>query len=163
MADDKELKMTVGKALGKVPSGVFVLTVGTGADAVAMLASWVQQAAFDPPAITVAVSKDRHVGAALKQHRLFALSVVAEGDKQLMKKYARGINAGEDSFAGIRTAETPGGVTYPADALAYMECEVITVCDFGGDHELFVACVRDGRVLTDGTSFVHLRGNGFHY
>lgn len=161
--DDKELRLTVGKALGKVPSGVFVLTAGRGAEAVAMLASWVQQASFDPPAVTVAVAKERHVGPALKATRVFALSVLGEGDAPLMKKYARGVNEGEDPFLGMRTAESSGGVTYLADALAYMECEVISVCEFGGGHELFVARVRDGRVLKDGASFVHLRGNGFHY
>jgi flavin reductase (DIM6/NTAB) family NADH-FMN oxidoreductase RutF len=163
MKDEKEMRLTVGKALGRVPSGVFVLTSGSGAGAVAMLASWVQQAGFEPPAVSVAVAKERSVGPVLKERGAFVLSVVGEGDTGLMKKYARGVRPGEDPFAGMRTALTAGGATYLADALAYLECEVLTICDYGGDHDVFVARVRDGRVLKDGASFVHLRGNGFHY
>ena len=41
--------------------------------------------------------------------------------------------------------------------------ELITVSDFGGDHEIHVARVTAGQVLREGKSFSHLRGNGFHY
>jgi flavin reductase (DIM6/NTAB) family NADH-FMN oxidoreductase RutF len=163
MAVGEELKKTVGKALGRIPSGVFVLTAGRGEGAVAMLASWVQQAGFEPPAVTVAVGKDRHAAGVMKDGGKFALSVVGEGDTGLMKKYARGVREGEDPFAGVATAETPGGVTVLADALAWLECEVMSVCEFGGDHEVFVARVTAGKALKEGASFTHLRGNGFHY
>jgi len=39
-------------ALGKVPSGLFVLTAKQGDAETAMLASWVQQCSFDPPQLT---------------------------------------------------------------------------------------------------------------
>ena len=55
-AKHEELRNTVGKALGRVPSGVFVLTASdTDHRRYAMLASWVQQAAFDPPAVCLAI------------------------------------------------------------------------------------------------------------
>jgi flavin reductase (DIM6/NTAB) family NADH-FMN oxidoreductase RutF len=63
-----------------------------------------------------------------------------------MKKYARGVRAGEDPFAGMRTAETAGGATYLADALAYLECEVQDRHP-AGDHELVVGRVVGGRLL----------------
>ena len=43
--------------LGRVPSGIFILTVGTGDRATGMLASWVMQAGFEPPMVTVAVKQ----------------------------------------------------------------------------------------------------------
>ncbi|MBC8108463.1 MAG: hypothetical protein H7Z14_17895, partial [Anaerolineae bacterium] len=46
-----EQKLPIGKALGRIPSGVFVLTAAHAGERMAMLASWVQQAAFEPPAI----------------------------------------------------------------------------------------------------------------
>jgi flavin reductase (DIM6/NTAB) family NADH-FMN oxidoreductase RutF len=159
----EDLKATVGRALGRIPSGVFVLTAGRGATGVAMLGSWVQQASFAPPAVSVAVAKGRPFAAEVRDRRLFALSIIGETDAALMKKYARGVDPGEDPFAGLNTADTPGGVTYLADALAYLECELLTACDYGGDHELLVARVTAGRLLKDGPSFTHLRGNGFHY
>lgn len=163
MQKSDELKMTVGRALGRIPSGVFVLTTGSGPKAAAMLASWVQQASFAPPCVSVAVAKDRFLGPALRENRVFALSVVGEHDAHLMKKYARGLKPGEDAFAGIDTTLAPGGSVVLADALAYLECELLTVCDFGSDHDLFVARVTAGQLLKEGQAFSHQRGNGFHY
>jgi len=160
----EHVKQTIGKALGRVPSGVYILTTTHEGQPLAMMASWVQQASFQPPAVSVAVAKDRPLAAALRDSgATFALSVLADGDHALMKKYARGIPAGADPFDGVKTRKTPGGATVLSDALSYLECRVTTVCTFGGDHDLYVAEVTAGELLRDGHSFMHVRGNGFHY
>jgi flavin reductase (DIM6/NTAB) family NADH-FMN oxidoreductase RutF len=159
----EHLRATVGRALGRVPSGVYILTARHGDTPAAMMVSWVQQASFQPPAVSVAVQKDRPVREMIHASRSFALAVVGEGDTSLMKKYARGIAPGEDPFEGVDVIQTPGGMTVPSAALAWLECAVQSVCDFGGDHELVVARVTDGALLREGASFTHLRGNGFHY
>ncbi len=97
-----EVKLAIGKALGKIPSGIHILTTGQGTAALAMLASWVQQAGFDPPAVTVAVAKGRPAGAAIHQNQAFVLSILAEGDKELLKKYARGLRRGRIRLRGCR-------------------------------------------------------------
>ena len=51
----EHLKATVGRALGRLPSGVFIMSARHGGESIAMMVSWVQQAAFDPPALSVAV------------------------------------------------------------------------------------------------------------
>ena len=157
------LKNTVGRALGRVPSGVYILTAHHDGQDAAMMVSWVQQASFQPPAVSVAVQKDRPVRQMIHASRSFALAVVGEGDTSLMKKYARGIPPGHDPFEGVEVIRTPGGLTVPAAALAWLECAVQSVCEFEGDHELVVARVTDGALLREGASFTHLRGNGFHY
>src|SRR5215208_979195 len=98
-----EFKHTVGKAIGRIPSGVFILTAAAGdkGDATAMMASWVQQVAFDPPALSVAVAKGRVIGDMIRASKKFSLSIIPEGDTMLMKRYARGIKPGEDAFAGV--------------------------------------------------------------
>jgi flavin reductase (DIM6/NTAB) family NADH-FMN oxidoreductase RutF len=159
-----EMKLTVGRALGRIPSGVFILTTEHDGQPLAMMASWVQQVAFQPPSVSVAVAKERPAHAALSNPgRTFALSVVPEGDTSLMKKYARGIAAGASPFEGVQIARTSSGTIYLADALAYLDCRVARSFDFDGDHDLFVAEVLAGQMLKEGPSFMHLRGNGFHY
>jgi flavin reductase (DIM6/NTAB) family NADH-FMN oxidoreductase RutF len=163
MSVPDSFKQQVGKPLGKIPSGVFILTAHHDGRSSAMLASWVQQAGFAPPAVSVAVGKDRSIVSLIKQSGRFALSVVAEHDKALMKRYARGVKEGEDPFAGMHTAQTPAGITVLADSLAWLEARVIQACDFGGDHELIVGQITAGALLRDGHAFSHQRGNGFHY
>ena len=160
----ERVKLTIGKALGRVPSGVFILTVQHEGKPLAMMASWVQQASFALPAVSVAVAKDRPVAAALRRTgATFALSVLADGDTPLMKKYARGLPEGTDPFEGVKTRTTASGSIVLADALAYLDCRVTSVCTFGGDPDLYVAEVIAGELLRDGHSFTHVRGNGFHY
>src|SRR5215475_13297409 len=49
-------KLHLGKAIGRVPSGVFILTTRHGGRAGAIMASWVQQSSFDPPALSDALA-----------------------------------------------------------------------------------------------------------
>jgi 3-hydroxy-9,10-secoandrosta-1,3,5(10)-triene-9,17-dione monooxygenase reductase component len=163
MAISEELKHTVGKALGRIPSGVFILTAAHGSERAAMMASWVQQASFEPPAVTVAMAKGRPIADLVRASKRFALSVVPEGDTSLMKRYARGVKPGEDPFARVETFDTPGGLPVIKSALAWIEGELVTTCDFGGCHELLIARVAAGAILQEGKAFAHQRGSGFHY
>jgi flavin reductase (DIM6/NTAB) family NADH-FMN oxidoreductase RutF len=163
MSVPDSLKQQIGKPLGKIPSGVFVLTARHQARSTAMLASWVQQVAFAPPSVSVAIAKDRPIAQLIKQSGRFALSVVAEHDKALMKRYARGVKEGEDPFAGMHTAQTSAGLPVLADSLAWLEARIIHTCEFGGDHELLIGEITAGALLRDGHAFAHQRGNGFHY
>jgi 3-hydroxy-9,10-secoandrosta-1,3,5(10)-triene-9,17-dione monooxygenase reductase component len=159
----EHLKATVGKALGRIPSGVFILTTRHDGESAAMMVSWAQQVAFEPPAISIAMHKDRPIRQVVRASGRLALAVVAEGDNSLLKKYARGVPPGQDPFDGVEVIQTSGGLTVPKVALAWLEGRVIQTCEFGGDHELLIAQITDGAVLRDGGSFTHLRGNGFHY
>jgi flavin reductase (DIM6/NTAB) family NADH-FMN oxidoreductase RutF len=160
-----EFKHTVGKAIGRIPSGVFILTAVSddGRETAAMMASWVQQAAFDPPALTVAIAKERPIGQIIRASRKFALSVVPDNDTMLMKRYARGIKPGEDAFAGVEIITTPGGIPVLAAAIAWIEGDVLATCEFGSDHDLLVVEITAGAVLKPGHAFTHQRGSGFHY
>src|SRR5688572_10656191 len=99
MSVSEELKHTVGKALGRIPSGVYILTASHGGESAAMMASWVQQAAFDPPAVSIAMAKGRPIARLIHASKRMALSIIPEVDTSLMKRYARGVKEGEDPFA----------------------------------------------------------------
>ncbi len=159
----EEMKQSIGKALGRIPSGVFVLTAEHAGKNSAMLASWVQQTSFDPPGLSVALGTGRPIAELIRSSRKFALSIVPQDDATLMKKYARGLPPDADPFEGMRTTKTPAGITVLADALGYLECRLLDVCDFGGDHELFIGEVRAAQMHREGHAFAHQRGNGFHY
>lgn len=163
MEHSDERKHSIGKALGRVPSGVFILTARHGEQSSAMMASWVQQASFHPPAVSIAIAKDRPIAQIIRESKQCVLSVVPENDTSLMKRYARGVKPGEDPFSGVKTVETMIGVPALAAALAYLELRVVQICDFGADHDLVIAEVTSGKLLREGASFTHLRGSGFHY
>jgi flavin reductase (DIM6/NTAB) family NADH-FMN oxidoreductase RutF len=163
MAVSEELKSTVGRALGRIPSGLFIVsTVHEGLEC-AQLASWVQQAGFEPPVLSVSLGNERQAGSLIRARGMFAISILGDADHALMKKYARGVEPGPEAFSGVEILHTPEGLPMLRDALAWLECRLLQTCEFASDHVLLMGRVLAGQLLKDGRPFVHVRGNGFHY
>jgi len=155
-------------ALGRVVGSLCVLTTrkGSGESQLsgAMVASWVSQASFTPPGLTVAVAKDRAVEALLHVGDSFALNVLASGrESGPMKQFLQPFAPGADRFAGLDLEESPGGQPILPDALAWLDCSVKQRMECG-DHWLIYAQVGSGALL-DGkaTTAVHQRRSGANY
>ena len=55
-----------------------------------MLASWVMQAGFEPPMVSVAIKLGRYVCDWLTEGQPFVLNLVGEGQKELLKHFCQG-------------------------------------------------------------------------
>jgi len=161
-ADDKA-RQSIGAALGRIPSGLFVLTAHHEDRRAGMLASWVQQACFEPPMVVVAIAKGRVIMPLISESRRFGLCQIARDDRMLLRKFSASTPEGEDPFLGMNLIGSPSnGVPIPAQALAYLECEVACHMDVEGDHDLFVGRILRGAYL-GGEPEVRLRVDGFKY
>ena len=91
---------TVGfdPVLGRVPSGIFILTVGSGDQATGMLASWVMQAGFEPAMVSVAIKQGRYVNDWITAGQPFVLNLVGEDSGHFLKHFGRGFEPGEAAF-----------------------------------------------------------------
>ena len=156
------------QALGRVVGSLCVLTTrkGHGEQALsgAMVASWVSQASFSPPGITVAVAKDRAVEALLHVGDGFALNVLAAGrETGPMKQFLQPFAPGADRFAGLDLNESPTGQPLLPEGLAWLECCVKQRMECG-DHWLLYAEAQAGGLLDgEGTTAVHRRRSGANY
>jgi flavin reductase (DIM6/NTAB) family NADH-FMN oxidoreductase RutF len=149
-------------ALGRVPSGLFVLTVRHGDAETGMLTSWVQQCSFDPPQLTVAVRGDRPVLDWLTPGSLFVLNVLSEGQKALIKHFGRGFNLDQPAFVGLEVERSSEDLPLLSSALAILTCRV-TERFPTGDHMLLLATVLRGRLQGADRPHVHVRKNGLNY
>jgi flavin reductase (DIM6/NTAB) family NADH-FMN oxidoreductase RutF len=149
-------------ALGRIPSGLFILTVRHGTKETGMLASWVQQCSFQPPRVTIAIRKGRNVLDWLKDGSALVLNVLPEGAKSLIGHFGRGFELGEPAFDGIKLAKEREPAPILATAHAYLTCRVVNRLD-AGDHVVLVAEVSSGAILNDGKPTVHIRKNGLTY
>lgn len=160
-----ETVSAAAQALGRVVGTLCVVTSRQGDASSAMIASWVSQASFDPPGLTVAVKKDRAVESLLPINAKFVLNVLAEGrEKPIMKQLLKPFSPGEDRFAGldVKGSEKTGGIILP-EAASYLECTVVQRLE-AGDHWILYARVDDGNVLDDSAlSAVHFRKSGLNY
>ncbi|MGI9456665.1 MAG: flavin reductase family protein [Aeoliella sp.] len=148
--------------LGRVPSGIYILTAGTGARSTGMLASWVMQAGFEPPMLSVAVKQERYVAAWLTEGQPFVLNLVGEGQGPFLKHFGKGFEPGEPAFEGVETNLCPTGVPLLTAALGHLECEPAGHVD-SGDHRVFLARVVRGRLASDAAPMVHVRKSGSRY
>jgi flavorubredoxin/flavin reductase (DIM6/NTAB) family NADH-FMN oxidoreductase RutF len=160
----KSLGADLDKALGRISGGLYIITAKKGDVSSAMLASWVNQASFKPLGISIAVAKDRAIESLMQVGDKFVLNALEEGNYQrLMKHFLKRFAPGADRFQGVRTQPAENGAPILADALAYMECEVISRMD-GGDHWIVYSTVYAGRVSKpDALTAVHHRKVGNHY
>lgn len=155
-------------ALGRVVGSLCVLTArkgaGEAAQTGAMVASWVSQASFTPPGLTVAVAKDRAVEALLHKGDRFALNVLAEGrETGPMKQFLQPFAPGADRFAGLELESSPNDQPLLPDALAWLDGEVKQRMECG-DHWLIYAEVSHGGLVDgEGTTAVHRRRSGANY
>ncbi|PSM46582.1 flavin oxidoreductase [Chroococcidiopsis sp. CCALA 051] len=152
----------VEQAVGRIVGSLCVVTTKHGDISSAMLASWVSQATFNPPGLTVAVAKDRAIESMLHGGDKLILNVLAEG-RQLRKHFMKSFAPGEDRFANVATETSENGCPILTDALAYLECTVNNRME-AGDHWIVYAIVDNGKVLNpDGVTAVHHRKSGNHY
>ncbi|MEW5312660.1 MAG: hypothetical protein WDW38_004276 [Sanguina aurantia] len=156
-------------AMGRVVGSLCVITAKQEDASSAMLASWISQASFDPPGITVSIKKDRalFMGNLLSANNRFTVSMIPEGrDRGVMKRLARTFAPGEDRLAGLDLlpeSETGTSGAVLKDANSYIECEVVSRLE-AGDHYVLYANVLGGKVLAEGAlTAVHHRKVGNHY
>jgi flavin reductase (DIM6/NTAB) family NADH-FMN oxidoreductase RutF len=165
----KALDGDLDKALGRLSGGLYVVTArqadGETSRSGAMVASWVSQASFDPPGITVAVAKDRAIEALMQVDDRFVLNILREDNHQeLLRHFLRRFPPGADRFAGVATLDgVAAGGPVLGDALAYLGCRVAQRME-GPDHWIIYAVVEEGNVADSsaGTA-VHHRKVGNHY
>jgi flavorubredoxin/flavin reductase (DIM6/NTAB) family NADH-FMN oxidoreductase RutF len=160
----KSLDVNMEKALGRISNGLYVVTATKGENSGGMIASWVTQASFQPLGLTIAVAKTRGIEQLLQIGDRFVLNVLEEGNYQQIKKhFLKRLLPGTDRFAGVKTQTAKNGSPILSDALAYMECEVVSSMECS-DHWILYCIVDDGKVSKpDALTAVRHRKVGNYY
>lgn len=149
-------------ALGRIPSGVSILTARRGTQATGMLTSWVQQCAFEPPSVSVAVKQGRPMNAWLSSGTHFVLNILADSHKNLVAHFGRGFPLEAPAFEGLELGVSGMNQPVISQALAYLECEVTTRVPVG-DHDVLLARIVSGAIQGTNEPMVHLRKSGLRY
>ncbi len=169
MAAMKNIDSNLDKALGRLSGGLYVVTASQGKEnnirRSAMVASWVSQASFTPPGLTVAVAKDRAIETLMQVGDRFVINVLREDNyKPLMRHFLKRFPPGADRFEGINILEAAAkGGPVLLDALAFLGCRVEQRLE-SPDHWIIYAIVEEGNVAdAEANTAVHHRKVGNHY
>lgn len=156
----------IAPVLGRIPSGVFILTAkhADGRET-GLLTSWVQQASFSPPMVTVAVNRKRYLKDWLAESPGLVLNLVGDHQKQFLKHFGAGFAPDEPAFEGVSTSRTPTGLPVLTDAMGHLEGVVRGQIETG-DHVVYaveIIAAGEGPTFSESKPMVHVRKNGYNY
>ena len=132
------------QAVGRIASALCVITTHQDEQHQAILTSWVSQASFNPPGLTIAVSRD-HAATLADVGSSFVLNILKEG-RNLRRHFLKPLVAKADRFEGVETYPASNGCLVLQEALAYLECTVQSRMKCS-DHWLIYATVESGKLL----------------
>jgi flavin reductase (DIM6/NTAB) family NADH-FMN oxidoreductase RutF len=133
-------------ALGRIPSGVFVLTATKDNVETGMLASWIQQCSFQPPMITFVVQRGRPITEFLTDGAVFTLNILESAQTDMIAHFGKGFALAENAFADldINRADPHGPIL--TEAHAYLFAKVHSKLTTG-DHDLYLAEITAGSLM----------------
>ena len=113
--------------------------------------SWTMWTSIDPPMIAIAVGKERHTAAALRQARSFVVSLPSDRMKEDVLFHGTRSGRDLDKLRRCGTQTQPAtriDCVLLADAVANFECELASEVT-AGDHIIFVGKVVASHVNED--------------
>ena len=158
---NEETKARLGPALGKIPSGLYITTAADAGRPLGMLSSFIEQAGFEPPMLSMAVAGERPIRRVIEQSGRFGVNILAKSSSAVMKPFAR--NDIAEPFAGLELRENAHGLPQLDAAMAFLACRLRGQLD-AGDHVLMLGEVVDGEIHDPNAEpMVRIRANGFAY
>ncbi len=153
------------KAVGHIPSGLFIICSNNGESKEGYLASWVQQVSFEPLTIAVAIGKGRPGYEHIMGGGTFTVNIVGKHDMNYLKHFWSGYSSEDNPFhnGSLELGETDNGGVILKGAKSVIECKMTSKAA-PGDHEIVFAEVI-GSYVNDSEAEVktHIRKSGLDY
>ena len=137
------------KALAQFASGVTVVTTRDAAGApLGLTVSAFCSVSLSPPLVLVSLDVASEAHAGFRDSGVFAVSILAEGQDDVSRLFAR---PGPAKFRELALSAGQGGLPVVPGALAHIEC-VVRAAHPAGDHILYIGeivalAVQPGRPL----------------
>jgi flavin reductase (DIM6/NTAB) family NADH-FMN oxidoreductase RutF len=127
------------RALSQFASGVTVVTTRDAAgQALGLTVSAFCSVSLDPPLVLVSIDHRSETNAGMRESGLFAVSVLAEDQEEVSRRFA---SVGRGKNEGFAFLDGELGLPLVPGALAHVECRVRSFHD-EGDHAVWVGEVR---------------------
>jgi flavin reductase (DIM6/NTAB) family NADH-FMN oxidoreductase RutF len=126
--------------------GVYVVGVAHGEMRDAFTAAAVLQASYRPLILALAINPEHASYPILRSGRCFAISVLAQNQIGLARRFGTTAPPGTDKMQGVAWRTARRGAPILTEALAFFECVVQAEIP-AGDHHIVLGQVLDGAVL----------------
>lgn len=152
----------LAQALGRVSSGLYVVAANGPEGPMGFIASFVIQAGFEPPTISVAVGKGRDHLTAIRDSGGFTVSIIDKASSGVMGAFFKKREPGDSPFDDIPHETAPSGLTVLSDTLGWLDCK-LTGEYATGDHVVVYGTVEAGALVREDEPMTHVRKDGRTY
>jgi flavin reductase (DIM6/NTAB) family NADH-FMN oxidoreductase RutF len=140
--------------------GVYILSSVNEGEYCVSTITWVSQASFEPPMISVCVKRNSASYENDKKRREFILHLLGDNQKELASTFFKPTIFENEKLNGQEfSLENP--LPLLKDVPAYIQCKVVEILE-NGDHPLFLAEVVDAKINKDSNP-LELRKTGWTY
>lgn len=142
----------IDTVLERVPWSTWVMTAALDDQRAGVVVRWVQRCAEQPVLVSVSMTKCHALEPLLRDSRSFALNLVSETDRLLLRKFDGHVPPDElsDTFDSLATESWASGSPILRRAVAAIDCEIVRHIDLESDTELYIGQVIDARVIAGG-------------
>ncbi len=159
-AMDPQAKKT---ALRMITHGLYLLTVEHNDQLNASSVSWLSQASFEPPLVTLGVKSGTLTHEMVEGSGQFAINLLAADQIDMAQTFFKQAEHKGNKLSGYGFELGPvTGAPLFLDAPAWFECKVTDVVR-RGDHTIVVAEVVEAGVRNSGATPMALRDTSWHY
>ncbi len=139
--------------IGRLASGVTVVTTCLGRRDFGTTASAVTSLSLEPPMLLVCLNRSSETQTAIAQSNTFAVSILSEGQSEVAAAFAR---KGSDKFGERQPLRSPGGLPLIPGSVAHLQTTVVETA-LGGTHVVFLGRV-DYALGSEASPLTYYRG-----
>ena len=140
--------------------GVYILSSVNEGEYCVSTITWVSQASFEPPMISVCIKRNSASYEIVKKRGEFILHLLGDNQKELASTFFKPTVFENEKLNGEEFS-LENNLPLLKDIPAYIQCKVVEILE-NGDHPLFLAEVVDAKINNDSNP-LELRKTGWTY
>ena len=140
--------------------GVYILSSLSEGEYCVSTVTWVSQASFEPPMISVCIKRNSAYYGIVKKRGEFILHLLGDTQKELASTFFKPTIFENEKLNG-QEFSLESNLPLLKDIPAYIQCKVVEILE-NGDHPLFLAEVVDAKINNDSNP-LELRKTGWTY
>ncbi len=148
------------QSLRMLSYGVYILSSVNEGEYCVSTITWVSQASFEPPMISVCIKRKSASYEIVKKRGEFILHLLGDNQKELASTFFKPTIFESEKLNGEEFS-LENNLPLLKDVPAYIQCKVVEILE-NGDHPLFLAEVVDAKINNDSNP-LELRKTGWTY
>lgn len=163
---------TISDTLKKLNYGIYIVTSRKPADELvtrnhdwvsASTVSWAMQVSMEPELVAIAVQHDSNLRETIEKSHNFAIHILGEGDRGLVKEFVGAVDFTDDQVNGHHFDKGDSGAPILTEGLGVIEFSLEETIMPAGDHVIFIGKPVAAQLRKPNEQSIAIEETGFEY